>query len=133
MGTKPEDTSGRGTLGLWAGLLAGGLIGWWLAVWLKRNLNQLAESGLAGNQLVRQLQKADEILTAWDIAMLPVLILIVLGTHEIGHVLSGLSQGMRFLLLIVGPFGWHASASGIRFEWNTNPALMGGLAAMLPT
>ncbi|MEY3457444.1 MAG: hypothetical protein RL215_601 [Planctomycetota bacterium] len=133
MGTKPEDTSGRGTLGLWAGLLAGGLIGWWLAVWLKRNLNQLAESGLAGNQLVRQLQKADEILTAWDIAVLPVLILIVLGTHEIGHVLSGLSQGMRFLLLIVGPFGWHASASGIRFEWNTNPALMGGLAAMLPT
>jgi hypothetical protein len=40
---------------------------------------------------------------------------------------------MRLLMLIVGPFGWHASASGIRFEWNTNLALMGGLAATLPT
>jgi hypothetical protein len=53
--------------------------------------------------------------------------------HEIGHLIGGLSRGMRFLLLIVGPFGWHASASGPRFEWNTNVALMGGLAATLPT
>jgi hypothetical protein len=59
--------------------------------------------------------------------------LIVLGVHEIGHLIGGLSQGMRFLLLIVGPFGWHASVAGPRFEWNTNVALMGGLAATLPT
>jgi hypothetical protein len=39
---------------------------------------------------------------------------------------------MRFLLLIIGPFAWHASASGTRFEWNTNVGLMGGLAATLP-
>jgi hypothetical protein len=119
--------------GLWAGLLVGGLIGAFLAVWIKQNLNQLAESGLARNQLVEQLSKANEILTAWDVLAIPVLILIVLGTHEIGHVLSGLSQGMRFLMLIVGPFGWYTSASGVRFEWNTNLALMGGLAASLPT
>jgi hypothetical protein len=119
--------------GLWAGLLVGGLIGAFLAVWIKQNVHQLAESGLARNQLVEQLSKANEILTAWDVLAIPVLILIVLGTHEIGHVLSGLSQGMRFLMLIVGPFGWYTSASGVRFEWNTNLALMGGLAASLPT
>ncbi len=119
--------------GLWAGLLVGGLIGAFLAIWIKRNVNQIAESGLAGNQLVQQLSKANEILTAWDLLAFPVLILIVLATHEIGHVLGGLFQGMRFLMLIVGPFGWHASSSGARFQWNTNLALMGGLAAMLPT
>lgn len=85
------------------------------------------------NRLIQQLTAADEILTAWDLLALPVLILIVLATHEIGHLLAGLSQGMRFLLLIVGPFGWHASVSGPRFEWNTNLALMGGIAATVPT
>jgi len=40
---------------------------------------------------------------------------------------------MRFLLLIVGPFSWYSSVSGTRFEWNTNLALMGGLAAAVPT
>jgi hypothetical protein len=130
---KSKDASKSAGWGLWAGLLFGGLIGAFLAVWIKRNVNQLTESGLEGNQLVQQLSKANEILTAWDVLAIPVLILIVLGTHEIGHVLSGLSQGMRLLMLIVGPFGWHASASGIRFEWNTNLALMGGLAATLPT
>lgn len=87
----------------------------------------------AESQLVRNLDQASEITTIWDIIAMPVLILIVLGTHEIGHLIGGVSRGMRFLLLIVGPFGWHASASGIRFEWNTNIALMGGLAATLPT
>jgi hypothetical protein len=119
--------------GLWAGLLVGGMIGAFLAVWIKQNVNQLAESGLARNQLVQQLSKSNEILTAWDVLAIPVLILIVLGTHEIGHVLSGLSQGMRFLMLIVGPFGWYTSASGVRFEWNTNLALMGGLAGTMLT
>lgn len=83
--------------------------------------------------LFEKLDQAKEILAVWDILAMPVLILIVLGTHEIGHLIGGVSRGMRFLLLIVGPFGWHASASGIRFEWNTNIALMGGLAAALPT
>ncbi len=133
MDKELKGESKSASWGLWAGLLVGGLIGAFLAVWIKQNLNQLAESGLARNQLVERLSKANEILTAWDVLAIPVLILIVLGTHEIGHVLSGLSQGMRFLMLIVGPFGWYTSASGVRFEWNTNLALMGGLAASLPT
>ena len=133
MDKEPKGASRSASWGLWAGVLVGGLIGAFLTVWIKRNVNQLADSGLVGSQLVQQLSKSDDILTAWDVLALPILILIVLGTHEIGHVLSGLSQGMRFLLLIVGPFGWHTSASGVRFEWNTTPALMGGLAATLPT
>lgn len=94
----------------------------WLASWFTR-------SAVSGTQLVQQLAEARAILTAWNLLAIPVLILLVLSWHEIGHLLAGLSQGMRFLLLIVGPFGWHASTSGIRFQWNTNVAFMGGLAA----
>jgi hypothetical protein len=71
--------------------------------------------------------------TAWDLLAVPVLVLIVLGVHELGHLVAGLSQNMRFVLLIFGPFQWHASASGIRFAWVTHLGLMGGLAATAPT
>ncbi len=87
----------------------------------------------AKSELVQKLAEAREILTVWDTLAVPVVILVVLGMHEVGHLIGGLLRGMRFLLLIVGPFGWHASISGVRFEWNTNVALMGGLAATLPT
>lgn len=88
---------------------------------------------LTESQLLQKLDEAKKIITVWDILAMPVLIIVVLGMHEIGHLIGGISRGMRFLLLIVGPFGWHASVSGVRFEWNTNVALMGGLAATLPT
>lgn len=119
--------------GILKGLIFGGLLGAFivgLAAWLGP---LLIDSDLSENRLVQQLAKAEESLTAWDLLALPILILIVLATHEIGHLVGGMSQGMRFLLLIVGPFGWHASVSGIRFEWNTNLALMGGIAAAVPT
>ena len=45
-------------------------------------------------------------LGAWDLLMVPVLALLVIAVHEVGHLLGGLSQGMRFLLLIFGPFQW---------------------------
>lgn len=72
-------------------------------------------------------------LTLWDLLAVPVLILVVLGVHEIGHLLGGMVRGMRFLLLIVGPFQWRASANGLRFQWVRNLGLMGGLAATVPT
>jgi hypothetical protein len=72
-------------------------------------------------------------LTLWDLLAVPVLILVVLGVHEVGHLLGGMARGMRFLLLIVGPFQWHASATGLRFQWVRNLGLMGGLAATVPT
>lgn len=119
--------------GVLKGLLVGGLIGAFIvgsAAWLGP---LLIDSDLSENRLVQQIAKAEESLTTLDFLALPVLIFIALATHEIGHLLGGLSQGMRFLLLIVGPFGWHASVSGTKFEWNTNLALMGGIAAAVPT
>lgn len=71
-------------------------------------------------------------LTLWDGLAFPVLFLLVIAIHEIGHLLGGLSQGMRFLLLIFGPFQWNATNEGVRFRWVTNLGQMGGIAAALP-
>ena len=136
METKTDRSAGGSPLGDWNSLLIGGCIGALIGALfvglVAKMENSLGDSGLSETRLIQQLQQARTILTAWDVLALPVLGLIVLGTHEIGHVLGGLSQGMRFLMLIVGPFGWHATASGTRFQWNTNLGLMGGLAATLP-
>ncbi len=131
-----EHSFESSSLGDWKSLLVGGLVGGLVGAILVGLLTWVAnastDSGLSENWLIQQLDKAREILTAWDILAFPVLMLLVFGVHEIGHVLGGLSQGMRFLMLIVGPFGWHASSSGLKFQWNTTLALMGGLAALLP-
>ena len=58
------------------------------------------------SQLVQKLEQAREVLTVWDILAMPVLLLVVLGTHEVGHLIGGMLRGMRFLMPIVGPFGW---------------------------
>ncbi len=137
MDSKTDDSSRVSSLGDWNSLLVGGFIGALIGALIvglvARMANPLIDSGLSDTRLIQQLEQARMILTAWDVLALPVLGLIVLGTHEIGHVLGGLSQGMRFLMLIVGPFGWHATTAGTRFQWNTNLGLMGGLAATLPT
>lgn len=73
-----------------------------------------------------------ESLTAVDLLVLPLLILLVLAVHELGHLLAGMSRGMRFLLLIVGPMQWTRSPGGVRFKWHGNLGLMGGLAAATP-
>ncbi|MFN7271293.1 MAG: site-2 protease family protein [Gammaproteobacteria bacterium] len=119
--------------GVLKGLLVGGLVGALAAAALLAIGNSSSGSDLSELRLIQQLGRADATLTGWDLLVLPVLFLIVLGAHEVGHLIGGMSQGMRFLMLIVGPFGWHASVAGPRFEWNTNVALMGGLAATLPT
>ena len=71
-------------------------------------------------------------LSAWDLLVLPVLVLVVLAVHEGGHLLGGILRGMRFLLLIVGPFGWMRTAQGIRFRWCFSLGTLGGLAGALP-
>ena len=71
-------------------------------------------------------------LAAWDLIALPVLFLVVIAVHESGHLLGGLARGMRFLLLIVGPFGWMRTEQGIRFRWCLSLGTVGGLAAALP-
>jgi hypothetical protein len=73
-----------------------------------------------------------EALGTLDLLVLPVLILLVLAVHEVGHLLGGFSRGMRFLLLIVGPFQWTRSPGGVRFKWVFNLGTMGGIAAATP-
>ena len=73
-----------------------------------------------------------DVLGSWDLLALPALALLVLGVHELGHLLGGFLRGMRFLLLIVGPFQWSRSLSGVQFRWFFNPSTMGGLAAATP-
>ncbi len=96
---------------------AGALAGYWL--------------GSRGVQvpIVRASIKA---LTAWDLLMLPVLVLLVLAVHEAGHLAGGMSRGMRFLLFVAGPFGWVRSGEKIRFRWFFNLGTLGGLAAAMP-
>lgn len=71
-------------------------------------------------------------LSAVDLLVVPMLIFLVLAVHEIGHLLGGFSRGMRFLLLIIGPFQWTRAQDGVVFRWNRRIGLMGGLAAATP-
>lgn len=71
-------------------------------------------------------------LSGLDLALLPVVILLVLAVHEAGHLLGGFRRGMRFLLFIVGPFQLSRTPRGIRFNWIFNLGTMGGLAAATP-
>jgi len=71
-------------------------------------------------------------LNGWDLLALPVLGLLVIAIHEAGHLLGGMSRGMRFLLYIVGPFQLSQSESGVRFSWVFNLGTLGGVAACTP-
>lgn len=73
-----------------------------------------------------------DVLSGWDLLALPVLIVFVLAFHEAGHLVGGMSRGMRFLLFIVGPFGWIRGENGVHFRWFFNLGTFGGLAAALP-
>lgn len=71
-------------------------------------------------------------LSAWDLPVALLLLLVAIGVHELGHLAGGMRRGMRFLLLIVGPLRWTRTRQGIRFGWFFSPATFGGLAAALP-
>lgn len=71
-------------------------------------------------------------LNIWDLLIMPVLLLLVIGVHELGHVLGGLRRGMRFLLLIVGPLQWSRGSDGVHFSWAFNLGTLGGVAACTP-
>lgn len=73
-----------------------------------------------------------DVLGPWDLLLAPVLLLLVIAVHELGHLAGAASRGMRFVLLIVGPLRWTRSARGIEFDWFWSPSTFGGLAAALP-
>lgn len=59
-------------------------------------------------------------------------ILFVLGIHELGHLVTGLIQGFRFELFVVGPLGIKREDNRIKVYFNKNLAYYGGVAAVLP-
>ena len=103
-------------------LLGGGVLGYLLGFVLGRGPSA-SDSGL---------KTVLDALSAWDLLALPLLVLAVIAVHEAGHLLMGLRQGMRFLLYVVGPFGWVGGGEGIRFRWFFNLGTLGGLAAAMP-
>jgi hypothetical protein len=92
----------------------------------------LATSAMRTPWLAAWITANSQGMSAWDILAFPVLVLLVLGTHELGHLTGGMLRGLRFLLLIVGPFQWYATPAGTRFKFVTHLGLMGGIAAALP-
>lgn len=67
------------------------------------------------------------------ILLLPLMYLLVVGIHELGHVVAGKTQNFDFFGLTVGPFSWKPKdGGGIRFAWNKSLNLAGGVAMMLP-
>lgn len=69
----------------------------------------------------------------WLLLLVPMIWLIVVGLHELGHVAAGRWQNFRFYGLTVGPFSWKPDLSGkTRFHWNKSLNLAGGVAVMLP-
>lgn len=80
--------------------------------------------------MVKQLFKTLEL---WHVSLLLPIGFLTILIHELGHLAGGMLRGTRFLLLVVGPFQWTArAAGGVRFGWNFNPSIMGGLAAATP-
>lgn len=57
---------------------------------------------------------------------------VVLGVHEWGHVLGGQLAGFRFMMFVVGPIRILRQGHRIRVGWNTNLSLVGGIASVLP-
>lgn len=73
-----------------------------------------------------------DVLTLYDLLLLPLTFFMVILVHELGHLAGGLSRGMRFMLLIVGPLRLRRTVSGLKLDWFLRGETFGGLAAALP-
>lgn len=68
-----------------------------------------------------------------DLLALPVAWFLSVLIHEGGHVLAGLRQGFRFVLMTAGPIRLGIEDGKLRVRYNDQPAMWGGLALMVPT
>jgi len=121
MNTSRKNKKIRQITVMVASLLIGGVVGW-VGITLAVRIPII-------RQILDQMAGA---LGPFDLLLTLPIIVLVIFVHELGHLAGGLAQRMRFLLLIVGPFQWTRSTTGVRFAWNLNPNLMGGLAAATP-
>ena len=60
------------------------------------------------------------------------IIFLVLAIHELGHLLTGLFQGFRFELFVIGPLGIKREKNSIKIYLNKDIQYYGGVAATLP-
>ncbi|REG84099.1 site-2 protease family protein [Winogradskyella sediminis] len=67
-----------------------------------------------------------------EILSIIILLFVVLGVHELGHLIAGLVQGFRFELFVVGPLGIKREDNKIKLFLNKNIAHYGGIASTLP-
>ena len=67
------------------------------------------------------------------VLLTPLIWLVVVGWHELGHVVAGRLNNFDFYGLTVGPLSWKPGPDGrVRFAWNKSLNLGGGVAVMLP-
>ncbi|MEL6655521.1 MAG: M50 family metallopeptidase [Bacteroidota bacterium] len=57
---------------------------------------------------------------------------VVLGVHELGHLLVGLKHGFRFQLFVVGPLGIKREQDKVKVYLNKNLGYYGGIAGTSP-
>ena len=61
-----------------------------------------------------------------------IMLFIVLGVHELGHLLVGLIQGFRLELFVIGPLGIKRENNKINIYLNKNIQFFGGVTAVFP-
>ncbi len=105
----------------WIGVLAAAAVGWFVGGWgLEQVLGDVERSGGS----------------PWEGAILLggllVVLLAVVGIHELGHLMAGRLAGMRPALLVVGPVRLQRGGARWHLAFNRNLGLWGGLAACAP-
>lgn len=73
-----------------------------------------------------------KLLKVASVVALPLVWLVVVGWHELGHLIGGWLMGGRFLLWVAGPFMVRRTPGGIRVAWNRSVNIAGGMGACLP-
>ena len=100
------------------GMLVGGAFGAGIAIFGVHHLPSL-DLGIAGK-----------------IAMAAALVVsfpLLVGVHELGHLLGGMAAGFRPLLFMVGPLRVEREGERFRARLSLKGAMFGGLAACVPT
>ncbi|WP_378183554.1 M50 family metallopeptidase [Aquimarina sp. SS2-1] len=62
-----------------------------------------------------------------------VLSFVVIGIHELGHLITGLFQGFKFQLFVIGPLGIKREDDKTKLYLNKNLGYYGGIAATIPS
>tara|TARA_R110000751_G_scaffold250568_1_gene350103 strand:+ start:623 stop:1357 length:735 start_codon:yes stop_codon:yes gene_type:complete len=61
-----------------------------------------------------------------------IMLFVVIGVHELGHLIAGLVQGFRFEIFVVGPLGIKRENNEIKVYLNKNIGHYGGIASTIP-